>query len=106
GAQGIGLCRTEHMFFEKDRIGHMRAMILATTEEARRAALKHLLPFQRKDFEGIFKAMAGLPVTIRLLDPPLHEFLPHDATAQKELAVDLGLKASEIKARTQALHEH
>jgi len=106
GAQGIGLCRTEHMFFEKDRIGHMRAMILATTEEDRRAALKNLLPFQRKDFEGIFKAMAGLPVTIRLLDPPLHEFLPHDAAAQKELAVDLGVKASEIKARTQALHEH
>ncbi len=106
GAQGIGLCRTEHMFFEKDRIGHMRAMIIADTEEDRRAALKNLLPFQRKDFEGIFKAMAGLPVTIRLLDPPLHEFLPHDAAAQKELAVDLGVKASEIKARTQALHEH
>ncbi len=106
GAQGIGLCRTEHMFFEKDRIGHMRAMIIANTEEERRAALKNLLPFQRKDFEGIFKAMAGLPVTIRLLDPPLHEFLPHDAAAQKELAVDLGVKASEIKARTQALHEH
>jgi len=106
GAQGIGLCRTEHMFFEGDRIGHMRAMILADNEADRRAALKNLLPFQRKDFEGIFKAMAGLPVTIRLLDPPLHEFLPHEPAAQKELAVDLGVKAADIKARTEALHEH
>jgi pyruvate,orthophosphate dikinase len=106
GAEGIGLCRTEHMFFEKDRIGHMRAMILADNEKDRRAALKNLLPFQRKDFEGIFKAMAGLPVTVRLLDPPLHEFLPHDANAQKELAVDLGVKPAQIKARTEALHEH
>lgn len=106
GAEGIGLCRTEHMFFEKDRIGHMRAMILADNEKDRRAALKNLLPFQRKDFEGIFKAMAGLPVTVRLLDPPLHEFLPHDASAQKELAVDLGVKPAQIKARTEALHEH
>lgn len=106
GAQGIGLCRTEHMFFESDRIGHMRAMILAENEKDRRAALKNLLPFQRKDFEGIFKAMAGLPVTIRLLDPPLHEFLPHEASAQKELAVDLGVKPADIKSRTEALHEH
>jgi len=106
GAQGIGLCRTEHMFFESDRIGHMRAMILAENEKDRRAALKNLLPFQRKDFEGIFKAMTGLPVTIRLLDPPLHEFLPHEASAQKELAVDLGVKPADIKARTEALHEH
>lgn len=106
GAEGIGLCRTEHMFFEKDRIGHMRAMIIAETEADRRAALKNLLPFQRKDFEGIFKAMAGLPVTIRLLDPPLHEFLPHETAAQKELAIDLGVKPASIKARTEALHEH
>ncbi|HBJ35682.1 MAG TPA: pyruvate, phosphate dikinase [Planctomycetaceae bacterium] len=106
GAEGIGLCRTEHMFFEKDRIGHMRSMIIADNEEDRRAALKSLLPFQRKDFEGIFKAMAGLPVTIRLLDPPLHEFLPHEAGAQKELAIDLGVKPATIKARTEALHEH
>jgi pyruvate,orthophosphate dikinase len=106
GAEGIGLCRTEHMFFEKDRIGHMRAMIIAETETDRRAALKNLLPFQRKDFEGIFKAMAGLPVTIRLLDPPLHEFLPHEAAAQKELAIDLGVKPASVKARTEALHEH
>ena len=105
GAEGIGLCRTEHMFFEADRIIHMRAMILADKEEDRRAALKKLLPFQRKDFEGIFKAMAGLPVTIRLLDPPLHEFLPHDANSQKELADELGLKVSEVKRRSAALHE-
>ena len=80
GAKGIGLCRTEHMFFEPDRIIHMRAMILADNEEIARMRSKKLLPFQRKDFEGIFKAMDGLPVTIRLLDPPLHEFLPHDAS--------------------------
>ncbi len=105
GAEGIGLCRTEHMFFEADRIIHMRAMILAHTEDDRRAALKKLLPFQRKDFEGIFKAMAGLPVTVRLLDPPLHEFLPHEATAQKQMAEELGVKPAEIKKRSDALHE-
>ena len=83
GAEGIGLCRTEHMFFEGDRILAMREMILAETEaDRRKALLKKLLPFQRKDFEGIFKAMNGLPVTVRLLDPPLHEFLPHDAAGQ------------------------
>ena len=105
GAQGIGLCRTEHMFFESDRILHMRAMILADTEADRRAALKKLLPFQRKDFEGIFKAMSGLPVTIRLLDPPLHEFLPHDKAAQKVVADELGVKPAEINKRAAALHE-
>ena len=105
GAEGIGLCRTEHMFFDSDRIIHMRAMILAENEADRRTALKKLLPFQRKDFEGIFKAMNGLPVTIRLLDPPLHEFLPHDAKAQKELASELGVKPAEIKKRSEALHE-
>ena len=105
GAEGIGLCRTEHMFFEADRIIHMRAMILAENEKDRRSALKKLLPFQRKDFEGIFKAMNGLPVTVRLLDPPLHEFLPHDAKAQKELADELGVKPAEIKKRSEALHE-
>ncbi len=105
GAEGIGLCRTEHMFFDADRIGFMRAMILATTEEDRRAALKKLLPFQRKDFEGIFRAMKGLPVTIRLLDPPLHEFLPNDAKSQKEMAEQLGLKPAEVKARAEQLHE-
>ncbi|MEL6105475.1 MAG: pyruvate, phosphate dikinase [Planctomycetota bacterium] len=105
GAEGIGLCRTEHMFFEPDRIIHMRAMILAEDEATRKAALKKLLPFQRKDFEGIFKAMKGLPVTIRLLDPPLHEFLPHESAAQKEMATELGVKPAEIKKRSVALHE-
>ena len=105
GAKGIGLCRTEHMFFESDRIIHMRSMILAETEKDRRAALKKLLPFQRKDFEGIFKAMNGLPVTVRLLDPPLHEFLPHEAAAQKAMAKELGVKPSEIVKRAEALHE-
>ncbi len=105
GAKGIGLCRTEHMFFEADRIIHMRAMILAETEKDRRAALKKLLPFQRKDFEGIFKAMNGLPVTVRLLDPPLHEFLPHESAAQKTMAKELGVKPSEIVKRAEALHE-
>ena len=105
GAQGIGLCRTEHMFFEADRIIHMRAMILADTEKARKAALKKLLPFQRKDFEGIFKAMNGLPVTVRLLDPPLHEFLPHEPAAQKAMAKELGVKPAEIIKRAEALHE-
>jgi pyruvate,orthophosphate dikinase len=105
GAEGIGLCRTEHMFFEPDRIIHMRSMILAEDEESRREALKKLLPFQRKDFEGIFKAMKGLPVTIRLLDPPLHEFLPNDAASQKEMATELGVKPADIKKRATALHE-
>lgn len=105
GAEGIGLCRTEHMFFEADRIINIRAMILADNEADRRAALKKLLPSQRKDFEGIFKAMTGLPVTIRLLDPPLHEFLPHEPTAQKEMAKELGVPLAEIKKRTEALHE-
>ena len=105
GAKGIGLCRTEHMFFESDRIIHMRSMILAETEKDRRAALKKLLPFQRKDFEGIFKAMNGLPVTVRLLDPPLHEFLPHEPAAQKAMAKELGVKPAEIVKRAEALHE-
>jgi pyruvate,orthophosphate dikinase len=105
GAQGIGLCRTEHMFFESDRIIHMRAMILAENEKDRKAALKKLLPYQRKDFEGIFKAMDGLPVTIRLLDPPLHEFLPNDPASQKVMAEELGVKPAEIVQRAEALHE-
>ncbi len=105
GAQGIGLCRTEHMFFEGDRIKAMRGMILANTEKDRRAALKKLLPLQRKDFIGIFKAMAGLPVTIRLLDPPLHEFLPHDAKSQAEMAKELGITAAEVRERVSQLHE-
>jgi pyruvate,orthophosphate dikinase len=105
GAQGIGLCRTEHMFFEGERIKEMRAMILANTEKERRVALKDLLPLQRKDFIGIFKAMNGLPVTIRLLDPPLHEFLPHDPKTQAETAKELGITAAEVKERVSQLHE-
>lgn len=105
GAQGIGLCRTEHMFFEGERIGAMREMILAENEEDRRAALARLLPFQREDFIGIFTAMKNLPVTIRLLDPPLHEFLPHTPKAQQELADALGVKSAAVKARVEQLHE-
>jgi pyruvate,orthophosphate dikinase len=105
GAQGIGLCRTEHMFFEGDRIKDMRSMILAKDEKERRAALKDLLPHQRKDFIGIFKAMAGLPVTIRLLDPPLHEFLPHEAKSQAETAKEIGISPKDVQARVSQLHE-
>ncbi|MEM9252088.1 MAG: pyruvate, phosphate dikinase [Planctomycetota bacterium] len=105
GAQGIGLCRTEHMFFEPDRIGAMREMILAENLADRQKALGKLLPFQRKDFVGIFTAMKGLPVTVRLLDPPLHEFLPHDAKAQAEIAKELGIKTADVKRRVAALHE-
>ncbi len=105
GAQGIGLCRTEHMFFEGDRIAVMREMILAETLEERKAALAKLLPFQRKDFVGIFTAMKGLPVTVRLLDPPLHEFLPHDAKNQAEMAKRLGVKPAVVKERVSQLHE-
>ena len=105
GAEGIGLCRTEHMFFEDDRILAMREMIVADDEASRRKALKKLLPHQRKDFVGIFTAMKGLPVTVRLLDPPLHEFLPHDAKAQAELAKVLGIKPAALKSRLEQLHE-
>ena len=105
GAEGIGLCRTEHMFFEEDRIVSMREMILADTKPAREKALTKLLPFQREDFVGIFTAMKGLPVTVRLLDPPLHEFLPHEAKQQAELAKILGTTASKVKARVAQLHE-
>jgi pyruvate,orthophosphate dikinase len=105
GAEGIGLCRTEHMFFEGNRIDAMREMILATTVEARTKALDKLLPYQRGDFEGIFKAMQGRPVTIRLLDPPLHEFLPHNPEQQKELSAKIGVPADAIARRVQELHE-
>ncbi len=105
GAEGIGLCRTEHMFFEGDRITYMRQMILATDEKERRSALRKLLPFQRKDFTGLFKAMGGLPVTVRLLDPPLHEFLPHDLAAKKDLAKSLNVKVADINERVESLHE-
>jgi pyruvate,orthophosphate dikinase len=105
GAQGIGLCRTEHMFFGGDRTLAIRQMIVAKDESARRAALAKLLPFQRDDFVGIFTAMDGLPVTIRLLDPPLHEFVPHDEKGQAELAKELKVDVAEIKARVESLHE-
>ncbi len=105
GAQGIGLCRTEHMFFEGDRIMAMREMILAENKTDRKLALKKLLPVQRKDFIGIFTAMKGLPVTIRLLDPPLHEFLPHDDKSQAEMASRMGVKRATVKNRVAALHE-
>ncbi len=105
GAEGIGLCRTEHMFFEGERITRMREMILASDEAGRRAALKKLLPVQRRDFEGIFRAMDGLPVTIRLLDPPLHEFLPHEDDAVKAVARELKIKPAEVRRRAEALAE-
>lgn len=105
GAEGIGLCRTEHMFFEEDRITAMREMIVAEDETSRRKALKKLLPIQRKDFEGIFKAMKGMPVTVRLLDPPLHEFLPHDNKAQTAVAKQLNVSPAHIKRRVAQLHE-
>ena len=105
GAQGIGLCRTEHMFFEGDRISAMRQMILAEEQPAREKALAKLLPYQRKDFTGIFTAMKGLPVTIRLLDPPLHEFLPNDAKSQRAMAQELGVPLKTVQQRVSALHE-
>ena len=105
GAEGIGLTRTEHMFFEGDRIDAMREMILAETEEVRREALEKLLPYQRDDFEGIFRALEGRPATIRLLDPPLHEFVPHDAKSQADLAKKLKLKPEAVAKRVASLHE-
>lgn len=105
GAQGIGLCRTEHMFFEGERIKAMREMILATEEVERRKALDKLLPFQREDFEGILEAMAGYGVTIRLLDPPLHEFVPHEPENQKIMADEMGISVEKIKALVEDLHE-
>nr|VFK37571.1 MAG: pyruvate, orthophosphate dikinase [Candidatus Kentron sp. TC]VFK51893.1 MAG: pyruvate, orthophosphate dikinase [Candidatus Kentron sp. TC] len=105
GAEGIGLCRTEHMFFEGDRITSMREMILAETQDARRAALAKLLPYQREDFEGIFTAMKDLPVTVRLLDPPLHEFLPHEEKSQAELSAAIGIPTDKIAQRVSQLHE-
>jgi pyruvate,orthophosphate dikinase len=105
GAQGIGLCRTEHMFFEGDRITAMREMILADDEAGRRKALDKLLPIQRADFEGIFEAMHDLPVTVRLLDPPLHEFVPHEEENQQEMAKEMGITVDEIKSKVEDLHE-
>lgn len=105
GAQGIGLCRTEHMFFEGDRIKAVREMILADDEAGRRKALAKLLPMQRGDFEGLFEAMNGLPVTVRLLDPPLHEFVPHFEKEQREMAAEMGVSYEEIKNKVDALAE-
>ncbi len=105
GAEGIGLCRTEHMFFEGERIDFFREMIVAADTEGREKALKKLLPIQRGDFEGIFKAMEGYGVTIRLLDPPLHEFLPHTDDKIKELAKGLGISAEQLKQKVDSLHE-
>lgn len=105
GAEGIGLCRTEHMFFEGDRITDVRSFIIAENDEDRGAAIKRLLPYQRKDFEGIFRAMAGKPVTIRLLDPPLHEFLPQTLEDKKKMADDLGVPIAKVEERIKALHE-
>jgi len=105
GAEGIGLTRTEHMFFEGDRIVAMREMILADDEAGRKKALKKLLPLQRKDFIGIFKALKGRPATIRLLDPPLHEFVPHDAKGQREMAKAMGVSAATIRRKVESLHE-
>ncbi|NLL43673.1 MAG: pyruvate, phosphate dikinase [Firmicutes bacterium] len=105
GAEGIGLCRTEHMFFEGERTSLVRQMIFANDSAGREAALAKLLPFQKGDFIGIFKAMEGLPVTVRLLDPPLHEFVPHDEETIKRLAADMGLSVDTLKARIEALEE-
>jgi len=105
GAKGIGLCRTEHMFFEGNKIKAMREMILAENSEDRKKALAKILPYQKEDFKGIFTAMAGLPVTVRLLDPPLHEFVPHDEKGQKEMADQLGVSVEKIKQRVNALQE-
>ncbi len=105
GAQGIGLCRTEHMFFEGDRIIAVREMILADDEAGRRKALEKILPYQRDDFYGILKVMHDLPVTIRTLDPPLHEFLPHDEESQKQMAEEMGVSLETVKAKVEALHE-
>jgi len=105
GAEGIGLCRTEHMFFEEERIKAVREMILAETVEGRELALAKLLPEQKSDFIGIFKAMDGLPVTIRLLDPPLHEFLPQNDADIKELADIMGVPLAKLKERIESLHE-
>ena len=105
GAEGIGLCRTEHMFFEGDRIKAIREMILADDEAGRRVALAKLLPIQRGDFEGLFKAMNGFPVTVRLLDPPLHEFVPHDEKGQQEMAKEMNVPLQKIVAKVESLAE-
>ncbi|MDA3879842.1 MAG: pyruvate, phosphate dikinase [Prolixibacteraceae bacterium] len=105
GAEGIGLCRTEHMFFEGERLVRMREMILADDEAGRRKALDKLLPIQKKDFAGVFEAMDGLPVTVRLLDPPLHEFVPHEEENQKQMADEMGIPIEVVQQKVNDLHE-
>jgi pyruvate,orthophosphate dikinase len=105
GAEGIGLCRTEHMFFDPERIDAMREMIVADDVDSRKKALKKLLPYQKADFKGIFKVMAGLPVTVRLLDPPLHEFLPHTEHEIADLAKKIGISVEKLNNKVQSLHE-
>jgi len=105
GAEGIGLCRTEHMFFEPDRIPKIRRMILSKTVEEREKALEELIPFQKGDFKGIYEVMEGRPVTIRFLDPPLHEFVPTEEKDIQELAKDMGLSAAEVRTTCEELHE-
>ncbi|HQY87743.1 MAG TPA: PEP-utilizing enzyme, partial [Tepidisphaeraceae bacterium] len=105
GAEGVGLCRTEHMFFEGDRITAMRQMILSKNDDDRRKAIEKLLPYQQSDFEGIFRALEGRPACIRFLDPPLHEFLPHDHNQQRQLADQIGVSSDEIAKRVHDLHE-
>ena len=106
GAVGIGLCRTEHMFFDNEKIIAMREMILSEDVEGRKAALAKLLPYQKEDFKGIFKAMDGFPVNVRLLDPPLHEFVPHDLKGQEEMAKAMGVTVQYIQQRVENLCEH
>ena len=105
GAEGVGLCRTEHMFFEGDRIISMRKMILADSEEGRKQALEELLPYQRQDFIEIFKVLRGLPATIRFLDPPLNEFVPHDEVGQMEMAKAMGISLEKVKEKVTSLFE-
>ena len=106
GATGIGLCRTEHMFFDNQKIIAMREMILAPDVEGRKKALAKLLPYQKADFKGIFKAMDGCPVNVRLLDPPLHEFVPHDLKGQEEMAKAMNVTVEYIRQRVESLCEH
>lgn len=106
GAVGIGLCRTEHMFFENEKIKAMREMILSDTVEGREKALDKLLPYQKQDFYGILKCMDGMPVNIRLLDPPLHEFVPHDLKGQETMAAEMGVSVQFIQNRVNSLSEH
>lgn len=105
GAKGIGLARTEHMFFKDERVTAVRRMIISETREERKRALSKLLPYQKEDFKGIFKEMDGLPVTVRLLDPPLHEFLPHTKSEIKQVAEDLEISVDVLKRKVNALKE-